>query len=67
MKPQHYVTFDRINVGATFFKNGNTWTKQSSRTARIEAEKEPYHLKWFYFKKTELCIINLDQIHTDLT
>lgn len=61
---QYLIQFDRLYVCATFFKNGNTWLKQSTRTARITAPVE-YDTQWFYFKNNELVVINSDSCEYD--
>lgn len=58
MTKQYSTQFERLPVEFTFFKNGNTWRKQSTRTAKIVAPGEPYHGKWFYFRQDEQVIIN---------
>ena len=41
--------FGELRVGALFLLNGNTWHKQSTRTARLLE-----YGRVFYFRKTEV-------------
>ena len=53
-----YIKFNELPLLSVFSKNGNSWIKQSSRTARIIKPKE-HSTKWFYFRQSELCIVGL--------
>lgn len=44
----HQCTFARVPVGATFYKDGNTYQKKSSRTAHLDA-----YDRRFYFGQRE--------------
>lgn len=48
MKANASVQFCRVPVGATFFNNGNTYRKTSTRTAHLIEYK-----RYFYFGKGE--------------
>lgn len=62
---QYSITFDRLKVGATFFRNGNRWLKRSTRTKEI-IEPKQYKGQWFYSGMNDQCIINESQIKTDV-
>jgi hypothetical protein len=46
------IDFKRVPVGFIFRNGGNTWFKQSTRTARII---HPTCKRWFYFTRSERC------------
>lgn len=46
-----HTTFSAVPVGVQFEVNGNTWRKQSSRTAVMT--EGPVPGRWFYFSKYE--------------
>jgi hypothetical protein len=46
------IDFQRVPVGFEFRNGGNTWFKQSTRTARII---HPTYKRWFYFTRWERC------------
>jgi len=49
------IDFPRVPVGFTFQNGGNTWIKQSTRTARIV--DPDYYKRWFYFNKADQCVV----------
>ena len=58
MSNQQYVYFNEMPTSTVFHKNGNTYKKQSTRTARIVKPVE-YAGNWFYFSMKELCIVGV--------
>lgn len=59
---QYLVKFNELPVNETFYRNGNTWRKRSTRTAEIVEPTEPYHGRWFYFSKYDNVVINANQL-----
>lgn len=45
--------FNQIPTGTTFFKNGDVWVKQSSRTAHLRDDE----FYWYWFSQKELVTI----------
>ena len=53
---QFQLPFQALKIGVTFFRNGNTWKKRSTRTAVITNPE--YKNTWFYYGQNDQCIIN---------
>lgn len=55
---KQYAYFKELPVGCAFHLNGNTYKKQSTRTAVI-TQPVNYAGKWFYFTPKDLCIVGM--------
>jgi hypothetical protein len=49
---KQYAYFNELPVGTVFFINGDSYKKQSSRTAYFD-----YAKKWFYMQMKTLCVV----------
>ena len=49
--------FKLLPIGTLFRSNGNSWVKQSSRTARLSCTTN----LWFYFSKDETVTVKAEE------